>query len=195
MNHQEIASLACSMMEEHGLMLKGWTFGFDNAVKRLGCTHFRQKKITMSRQASVLMTDAEAKQIILHEIAHALLPSDVKHGKAWKDLAKSIGYELGTKVLFEQHKGAVEESKARYAKVLAQDKARAARLRRRDALTGSTSMTVGSIVVFRLKVYVVEAVHRKFATVRENVDNGKRYKISMSHISQTVVNTPQYSLV
>lgn len=34
----------------------------------------------------------QVEQVMLHEIAHALLPPSVKHGFQWKVLAKKIGY-------------------------------------------------------------------------------------------------------
>lgn len=84
--------LALRMMKQHGLLEKGWTFGFDRAIKRLGCTHFGSRKITMSSKVVEAADKSLVEQIMLHEIAHALLPAYVKHTERWLTKARSIGY-------------------------------------------------------------------------------------------------------
>jgi len=82
---------AKQLMTHHGLTSKGWVFGFDRATRRLGATHFRTKKITLSKHMAAVADEAKVLDIILHEIAHALLPPSEKHGKTWKALAKALG--------------------------------------------------------------------------------------------------------
>lgn len=89
----DIAKIAARLMDSHGLLRQGWTFGFDRAKKRLGCTHFKSRKITLSKTETLRMSAHEIEQLMLHEIAHALLPPDVRHGQRWIELAASIGYE------------------------------------------------------------------------------------------------------
>jgi hypothetical protein len=79
------------LMTQHGLISKGWVFGFDRATRRLGATHFRTKKITLSKHMAAVADEAKVVDTILHEIAHALLPPNEKHGKRWKTLAKALG--------------------------------------------------------------------------------------------------------
>jgi predicted SprT family Zn-dependent metalloprotease len=79
------------LMTQHGLISKGWVFGFDRATSRLGATHFRTKKITLSRHMAAVANEAKVVEVILHEIAHALLPPSAKHGADWKALAKAFG--------------------------------------------------------------------------------------------------------
>jgi predicted SprT family Zn-dependent metalloprotease len=89
---QEAETLSLSMMDEHGLIEAGWTFRFDKATSRLGATHFHKNEISLSRLMVQYAQHEDVVQTMLHEIAHALLPSSVMHGKEWKVLAASIGY-------------------------------------------------------------------------------------------------------
>lgn len=81
--------LARSMMDEHGLT--HWSFGFDNGIQRLGvCFHGRQR-IQLSKTFVKLNDEEKIKQVILHEIAHALSPRYERHGAIWKKTALAIG--------------------------------------------------------------------------------------------------------
>lgn len=80
------------MMEEHGLIEAGWRFRFDKATSRLGACHFHKKEISISRLMTQYADEETVLQTLIHEVAHALLPSNVHHGKAWKAMAASLGY-------------------------------------------------------------------------------------------------------
>lgn len=80
--------MAKEKMLEHGL--GHWEFGFDDSVKRRGCCHWREKRITLSLELTKIRTEAAVMNTILHEIAHALTPG-ANHGKAWYSKAISIG--------------------------------------------------------------------------------------------------------
>jgi len=62
--------LAVTLMQQHGLV--GWTFKFDHARRRFGCCNFTRRTISLSRPLTFLNDDAEVRDTILHEIAHAL---------------------------------------------------------------------------------------------------------------------------
>jgi predicted SprT family Zn-dependent metalloprotease len=106
---KEVRSLVLKLMNEHGLIDKGWTFyGFTNSKKSAGvCSYtrntlpnvlpqnrFHSGKIKISKFYALQMNEEEIKNVILHEIAHAL---DVmergysKHDLRWKVIAKRIG--------------------------------------------------------------------------------------------------------
>lgn len=85
-------TLALKLMRKHGLLAKGWTFKFDNAQSRLGNTNFTRMHISISKYMTGAATAAFVEQVILHEIAHALLPVEAKHGHHWKSFAASLGY-------------------------------------------------------------------------------------------------------
>lgn len=92
MNLTDARLLAHKLMAQHRLDVQGWTFDFDNAKKRLGAAHFHKRKITISKYMTQEADEELVRQTLLHEIAHALLPYHVKHGREWKELAKKIGY-------------------------------------------------------------------------------------------------------
>ena len=92
-----VAKLAVKLMDEHGLLKKGWKFGFDSAKVRFGCCYFNDKSITLSYSLCLCNVDDNLdaiKDIIIHEIAHALAYiryGKTGHCKKWKKLFISIG--------------------------------------------------------------------------------------------------------
>lgn len=92
MEQVDAERLALRMMKKHGLVEKGWTFGFDRALRRVGNCNFTKKQITLSRHMVAVADEALVEQVMLHEIAHALLPASVKHSSRWLTKARSIGY-------------------------------------------------------------------------------------------------------
>ncbi len=89
MNTAQAEKLATKLMHEHGLT--DWTFRFDNAVSRFGLCSYRKKEISLSKQLVELNSEAEVRDVILHEIAHAIAPKGEGHGRVWKETALAIG--------------------------------------------------------------------------------------------------------
>lgn len=91
-------TLALKLMKQHGLLDQGWTFNFDRAKSRLGQCNYSVKQITVSKYMSAYADEETLTQVLLHEIAHALLPvygpngKKIGHGPIWKKKAASIGY-------------------------------------------------------------------------------------------------------
>lgn len=89
-------TLAERLMTKHGL--EGWAFGFDRATTRLGRCAYGRRLITISRLFALAASAGQVEQALLHEIAHALLPTHNRwgrplgHGPEWKLLAAAIGY-------------------------------------------------------------------------------------------------------
>lgn len=85
--------MALNLMDEHGLIQKGWRFDFDNAKRRLGLCDFGIKRISISHYFTGAATEDEVEKAILHEIAHALVGTSVQaHGAEWKAKAISLGH-------------------------------------------------------------------------------------------------------
>jgi predicted SprT family Zn-dependent metalloprotease len=84
------SSLANTLMKEHGIIEKGWKFKFDNAKRRFGVCKYTPKLISLSKPLTILNNESQVKDVILHEIAHALTPGE-GHSMVWKRMAKSIG--------------------------------------------------------------------------------------------------------
>ncbi|AXH96980.1 SprT-like domain-containing protein [Ornithinimicrobium avium] len=81
--------LARSLMDEHGLT--GWTFDFDRARVRAGACHFADRRITLSRALTAAHDEAEVRETVLHEIAHALVGPRHGHDEVWRRRAVAIG--------------------------------------------------------------------------------------------------------
>jgi hypothetical protein len=92
MDVTEAREHAVHLMEEHGLVVEGWTFEFDRAKHRLGLCNSDLRRISISKYFTGVATKDQFEQAVLHEIAHALLPTEVRHGEQWKQKAEEIGY-------------------------------------------------------------------------------------------------------
>lgn len=90
--------LAHRLLNQYGLAVRGWSFRFDKAVKRLGAANHGRCEISMSRSAAKANDPEFVRQILLHEIAHALLPyrrndgTVYGHGPEWRRVARELGY-------------------------------------------------------------------------------------------------------
>ena len=80
-------------IDAHGLT--DWSGGLDNARRRFGVCQMRKKRITLSRHLCALNSEAEVRDTILHEIAHALAweryGENCGHDQRWKNICKEIG--------------------------------------------------------------------------------------------------------
>lgn len=96
MELREIEKHAKALMTAHGV--GRLEFAFDNGKRRLGCTHFVRigdtflaKKISLSRHYAVLLPDDEIRDVILHEIAHALAGREANHGPLFMRKCREVG--------------------------------------------------------------------------------------------------------
>lgn len=90
MNTHEIQNLAIHLLDEFGLFAQGWRFDWDNGKRRLGACHYQTRRITMSRYLVQNCDDAEVRETLLHEIAHALTPGH-HHDSVWRAKLVSMG--------------------------------------------------------------------------------------------------------
>lgn len=81
--------LAEEMMYLHGL--QDWRFSFDRAKKRFGLCNYGEKKISLSSYLVALNPEKVVRDVILHEIAHALAGYQAGHGRQWKEVVLRIG--------------------------------------------------------------------------------------------------------
>lgn len=99
MNISEVASLCRSLLNEHGY--GHIPFEFDRGKVRIAATHFtgrpgvyganRVTKVSMSQHYAVLLTEAEVREAMLHEIAHIKAGPESGHGAAFVLAARSLG--------------------------------------------------------------------------------------------------------
>lgn len=91
MDLERAQMLALELMQKHGLWETKWSFGFDNAISRLGYCNYRKKRISLGRHSTSVNPQSEVLNTLLHEIAHALVGPGFGHGSVWKEKARSIG--------------------------------------------------------------------------------------------------------
>ncbi len=89
MTDQEIFERARQLLDLHGL--HGWTVKLDRANRRAGACQPRTKTITLSKAILGPAPDAQVDEVILHEIAHALVGGKHGHDAVWKAKARSLG--------------------------------------------------------------------------------------------------------
>jgi predicted SprT family Zn-dependent metalloprotease len=83
--------MALQLMREHGLIGRGWRLRIGRAVRRFGSYHGRLKRITLSGPLITLNDEAEVRDTVLHEIAHALVGTTHGHDRVWKAMAEAVG--------------------------------------------------------------------------------------------------------
>ena len=86
--------LAIQLMEKNGLTKKGWQFKFCKAYKYFGICDYNTKSIRLSRKLTLLNRKSIINEVILHEIAHALVGPDKGHNTIWESKAIEIGHNL-----------------------------------------------------------------------------------------------------
>jgi len=91
MELQKAKNLAEELMEKHGLIKNYWTFQFNNRKRSFGVCSYLKKTIYLSSSATELNDEAQVRDIILHEIAHALSPLGAGHGYIWRLKCMEIG--------------------------------------------------------------------------------------------------------
>ena len=89
MEAREALRLARALLREHGL--EEWQVTLDRAKTRAGSCRFHTRTITLSRALTELHSEAEVRETILHEIAHALVGPEHGHDAIWRAQAKKIG--------------------------------------------------------------------------------------------------------
>ncbi len=99
MDTRDAFDLTRTLLDTHGLT--SWSVEWDSARTRAGVCRFQEQTIGLSAPLTRLHDEAEVRDTILHEIAHALAGPQAKHGPRWRQLARSIGYS-GRRCSFEK---------------------------------------------------------------------------------------------
>ena len=89
MNLPDVLSLARSLMEEADV--GDWDLAFDRARRRAGQTDHARRRITLSRHLMSLYDEAQVRETILHEIAHARVGPSHGHDAVWAAEATRLG--------------------------------------------------------------------------------------------------------
>ena len=86
---EAVVAKADRLMSKH--RLNGWSFQFDDALKRGGQCDHAIRVISMAREFCRVASEAEWTDTLLHEIAHALVGPGHHHDAVWKRKARQIG--------------------------------------------------------------------------------------------------------
>lgn len=88
----DVRRIADELIGEH-LPGGGWTFAFDRAVRRAGACHWADRRITVSRHLAERAEEDEVRQVLLHEVAHAMAGHAAAHGPRWRAACARIGHD------------------------------------------------------------------------------------------------------
>ncbi len=86
----QVEPLAVEMSQAHGVI--NYTVGIDRAIRRAGKCDYSKKRITLSKHFVATANLDQIHQVLLHEVAHALVGRSVGHGRHWKQQASLLGY-------------------------------------------------------------------------------------------------------
>jgi predicted SprT family Zn-dependent metalloprotease len=89
MDISKAEGLALQLIKEHEL--NEWKFGWTNGKMIVGLCKYEIKTITLSKYWIKYLSENEVKNLILHEIAHALVGFENYHNITWKQKAIEIG--------------------------------------------------------------------------------------------------------
>ncbi|MFA9478152.1 SprT-like domain-containing protein [Phycisphaerales bacterium AB-hyl4] len=103
MHLHDAERLALTLMNEHGLIEKGWRFRWSRGKRQLGLAQIRRRPDRHTGQVGVVRTirlsqhlvqlngEAEVRDTILHEIAHALAGLEHGHDAHWQAVCRRVG--------------------------------------------------------------------------------------------------------
>ncbi|MEZ7827413.1 MAG: SprT-like domain-containing protein [Aquiluna sp.] len=86
----QVEQMALELFQAHGVI--NYSFGFDRAIRRAGQCDYSKKRITLSKHFVATANLDQIHQVLLHEVAHALVGRSVGHGRHWKQQASLLGY-------------------------------------------------------------------------------------------------------
>jgi len=89
MDISEATSMARGAMNDHGL--GHWIFTLDRSKRRFGQSRPRSCTISMSEHLIRLNDRAAVLDVVLHEIAHALVGAGHGHDHVWKAKCREVG--------------------------------------------------------------------------------------------------------
>jgi len=89
MDLRDVHTMATSLLRAHGLGT--WHVGWDNARRRAGMCRYHTRTISLSRPLMALYDADQVREVLLHEIAHALVGPEHHHDAVWRAKARELG--------------------------------------------------------------------------------------------------------
>jgi len=86
---REVERLARELLAAHGLL--NWSFAFNRRKTTMGVCFYTRRTIELSIHFVERNEDAEIRDTLLHEIAHALVGPRHGHDAVWKAACRRIG--------------------------------------------------------------------------------------------------------
>ncbi len=77
------------VLDAHGLY--DWSLAWDQARRRAGSCNYSKRLITFSEPLFRLYEADTARDVVLHEVAHALAGPNQGHNAHWKAIASALG--------------------------------------------------------------------------------------------------------
>jgi len=91
MTEREISILAFDLMAEHGLLVEGWAFRFEDTLPATdgtdlaGHCSWMERRIRLARKYALNYDETRVRRVLLHEIAHALVGvENAGHGEVFQ---------------------------------------------------------------------------------------------------------------
>lgn len=91
MDLNDAEALANELMAENLLRPHEWTLVWDNSVNRFGQCQQPRRRISLSRKLTQAGSEAQVRDTVLHEIAHANVGVVEGHNATWKREAIRLG--------------------------------------------------------------------------------------------------------
>jgi len=89
MDLHDAENLARQLLARHGL--GQWRFGFNRRKRTLGLCRYEERRIELSVHFVAAHDEPEIRDVVLHEIAHALAGHAAAHGPRWQSYCHVIG--------------------------------------------------------------------------------------------------------
>jgi predicted SprT family Zn-dependent metalloprotease len=88
MDTHEAESLALALIDQYAPEFR---FEWSQALTQFGSCHHRTRTIKLSKRITEIAPDEAVRDVVLHEIAHALAGASHNHDETWKRFARSLG--------------------------------------------------------------------------------------------------------
>lgn len=87
----EVVDLATALLREFNLAGQGWSVRLSKSSTRAGRCDYVRKQLEFSTRAIAQYSNEEMEEVILHELAHAIVGPGHEHGRVWAAQVRELG--------------------------------------------------------------------------------------------------------